>query len=90
VKRKIQREINEFQFYASDKLLIQLNDLDATYIEYFKILTNQVFSLFQEVFDIIIIGDITGLYSFIKNSQISIQQLSKNQNIYELLCKIKD
>jgi hypothetical protein len=88
--QKIQREANEFRFYASDTILIYLDELDVAYNEYLKNLMNQDFGLLQKAFDLMKAGDFNGLLGFMQNPDDSTQQLTMNSNISDLHSKIKE
>lgn len=65
--QKIQKEANEFRFYASDRINILIDRLDTFYSAYIGLLLNQDFRLLQDAFDFILKGDFTGLLSFMQN-----------------------
>jgi hypothetical protein len=88
--QKIRREANEFRFYASDTILKYLDELDIKYESYLNELMNQDFGLLQKAFDLVKNGDFDGLLSFMKNPEISKQQLTMNISIGNLHSKIKD
>lgn len=88
--QNIRREANEFRFYASDAILKYLDELDITYEKYLYELMNQDFGLLQKVFDLVKNGDFSGLLSFVKNPEMSDQQLKMNVSIGDLHSKIKD
>ena len=87
--QKIQKEANEFRFYASDKINILLDRLDTFYNAYIRLLLNQDFRLLQDAFDFILKGDFTGLLSFMQNPDSNIEQQNYNNEIYNLHSEIK-
>ncbi len=87
---KIQYQANEFRFYASDKLIEYLDELDKEYEVYHRSIISIDQKLLEDSFSKVISGDFSQVInSLIELSQTETKSPSKLQEIHEIHEKIK-